>query len=402
MITFHKLTQAQYDKVVQKGNLVKDGLYFLTDVGVLKLNNGEGSVTTFGTNVKVVKENEDFPLSTVAQPFYIYVKEDTKEQRIWNSIDSRWEILNYPNIHQITSGVLTSDAVDTNPTTKAIVNYIDQKVSAAQLGFQVKLHTPVHTLAQLQLLSPSDVGDRCMCLVQLEGLYRYDTDSIDYDDPNTDAVVTPKQIADQIAAGADPRNCPGRWIKMFDNIGYIKGNGIDISRNLEDVNQIISLNVNTDQFTFNNGKLELNTNVTEDIESRIPKIEEGHENEVAIFNDDRSLKATGYKFNTTNNLTNDARSISPDSVISAFVQNIANQKTNKISPNNDKKIVIGSGNEGEIDASQFNLGTDQDDLTSQDIADIPNNTVITEKAMKWYVDRSLSFNPDEIDTHFSY
>lgn len=397
MITFHKLTQYQYDKVVQNNNLVKDGLYFITDTGVIKLCNGEGSVTTFGTNVTIV---EQFPDSNNVKPFCIYVKQSTKQQKIWDG--SEWHVLSYPNVNQITSDVLDQNAKDTNPTSKAVANYVGEQIAAAQLGVQVKLHTPVHVLQQLEDLPLEDVGDKCMILVQTVGLYRYDSESIDYDDPTTDAVITPKQITNVMPEGADPRDYPGRWIKMFNNVGYIKGNGINISPNPNDVNQIISLNVNPDQFAFNDGKLSLNAVVTGDIESRIPKIQEGHNDEIATFNNDRAIKATGFKFNTTNNLTNNANSISPDSVISAFVQNIADQKTNKIAPNNDQKIVIGSGNDGDIDASQYNIGKDTDDLTSEDINSIPNNTVATEKAMKWYIDRSLSFNSDEIDTHFSY
>lgn len=326
MITFHKLTQNQFDKVVQKGNLIKDALYFITDTRVIKLCNGEGSVTTFGTIFKVVDE---FPDSNILQ-FCIYENKTTKEQRIWDESSNKWQILSYPVIDQITNDLVASDAIDTLPTTKAVYN----KIAEAELGVQVKLHTPVQTLIALENLPLSDIEDRCLILVQNVGLYRYDKDSEDFDDPNTDSVVTPKEI--QESGGS------GRWIKMFNNMGYVKGDGIDITLNPNDTNQLISLNVNTDQFTFIDGKLNLNSG-SETLNTKVDKIEEGHEEEIAVWENDGNLKTTGFK-----------------------------------------------------------IGTDQDDLTSQNITDIPAKTIVTERAIKWYVDRSLSFNSNDIDNHISY
>ena len=75
MITFHKVTQVQYDKLIENGTTIKDGLYFITDTGVIKLHNEGGSVTTFGTSVQLVS---DFPDANNVIPYCIYTKEDTK------------------------------------------------------------------------------------------------------------------------------------------------------------------------------------------------------------------------------------------------------------------------------------------------------------------------------------
>jgi hypothetical protein len=84
---------------------------------------------------------------------------------------------------------------------------------------------------------------------------------------------------------------------MFNNIGYVKGDGIDITLNPNDTNQLISLNVNTDQFTFVDGKLTLNSS-SETLNTKIDKIEEGHEDEIAVWEDNGNLKTTGFKIGT--------------------------------------------------------------------------------------------------------
>ena len=243
MITFHKLTQAQYEKVVQKGNTIVDGLYFLTDVGVIKLYNGEGSVTTFGTSVKIVSE---FPNANNVQMYCIYTKQSTKEQRMWDG--SQWQILSYPITNEVTSGLAAEDADPTLPTTKAVYNYVEDKVAAAELGVQVRLHTPVYSLDQLENLSLVDIEDKCMILVQNVGLYRYDAQARDNDDPNTDAVVIPKEVQDSVPEGDNIDFYPGRWIKMFNNVGFVNGDGISFEANLNDTNQIVSINANPNQF----------------------------------------------------------------------------------------------------------------------------------------------------------
>ena len=89
------------------------------------------------------------------------------------------------------------------------------------------------------------------------------------------------------------------------------------------------------------------------------------------------------------------------SVINSFVHNITDNKLDDVSANSDGKIIVGKGNDGKVDASTYNIGKDTDDLTPENILNIPRKTVVTERAVKWYVDRSLSFNPDDIDTSLS-
>lgn len=394
MITFHKLTQAQYEKVVEKGNAITDGLYFLTDVGVIKLYNGEGSVTTFGTSVKIVDE---FPNANDVQMYCIYTKQSTKEQRMWDG--SQWQVLSYPITNEVTSGLATDDADTTLPTTKAVFNYVEDKVAASELGVQVRLHTPVYSLQQLENLSLSDIEDKCMILVQNVGLYRFDAQARDKDDPNTDAVVTPKEIVDSVPEGDNIDFFPGRWIKMFDNVGYVKGNGIQIAANPNDTNQIIAVNANPDQFEFIDGQLNLKTD-SPLMDSKVDKVE-GHPDEIATWKNDGNQNASGYKINTTENLTNSNTTISPDSVISTFVHDITDKKLDDVALNSEGKIIVGKGNDGKVDASTYNIGKDTDDLTPENILNIPRKTVVTERAVKWYVDRSLSFNPDDIETSLS-
>ena len=296
MITFHKLTNAQYEKMLSLSGEMVDGLYFLTDVGVIKLHNGEGSVTTFGTSVKTVP---DFPDANNAKRFCVYSKEDTKEKRMWTG--SEWEILSHPITDQITSGIALS-ATTTVPNTKAVYTYVQDRVAAAELGVQIKLHTPVYSLQQLHDLPLSDVQDKCLILVQSVGLYRYDANAYDYDDPDTDAVVTPKDIEDAIPEGEGPEHHPGRWIKMFSNMGYIKGDGISIEANPNDTNFVIGLNVDQNQFEFVDGKLTFKSDA-DIVSSKVDKIS-GRPDEIPIWNNDGSQSASGFKFNTTENLTN--------------------------------------------------------------------------------------------------
>ena len=393
MITFHKLTNAQYEKMLSLSGEMVDGLYFLTDVGVIKLHNGEGSVTTFGTSVKTVP---DFPDANNAKRFCVYSKEDTKEKRMWTG--SEWEILSHPITDQITSGIALS-ATTTVPNTKAVYTYVQDRVAAAELGVQIKLHTPVYSLQQLHDLPLSDVQDKCLILVQSVGLYRYDANAYDYDDPDTDAVVTPKDIEDAIPEGEGPEHHPGRWIKMFSNMGYIKGDGISIEANPNDTNFVIGLNVDQNQFEFVDGKLTFKSDA-DIVSSKVDKIS-GRPDEIPIWNNDGSQSASGFKFNTTENLTNSNTTISPDSTISTFVHSITDKKLDDIAPDSDKKIIVGKGNEGKIDASTYNIGSDKQDFTAENVLEIPRKTVATSRAVKWYVDRCVSFNPETIPTSLS-
>ena len=388
MITFHKLTHAQYEKMVQNNIAMIDGLYFLTDVGVIKLHNGEGSVTTFGTSVKIVSE---FPDSNNVQQFCIYEKDDTKEQRMWDG--TQWQILSYPIIHQITSGIALS-SVTTVPDTYAVYNFVKDQVAAAQLGVQVRLHTPVYSLEELHDLPLADVEDKCMILVENVGLYRYDAQARDNDDPETDAVVTPKEIEDGVPEGDSIDFYPGRWIKMFNNVGYVPGQGVVISANNQDTNQVITLNVNTQQFEFINGKLTIRSDAPI-IDNKVDKVS-GHPEQIAIWKNDGNQDPSGYKFNTTNNLTNSNTTISPDSVISTFVHSITDKKLDDVALNSNGKIIVGKGNDGKIDASTYNIGTDFDNFTSENTLSIPRKTVATERAVHWYVNRCMSFNNDTI------
>lgn len=399
MITFHKLTLAQYEAAVGKGNQMVDGLYFLTDVGVIKLHNGEGSVTTFGTSIKIVNE---FPNQNDVQQYCIYSHADTKEQRMWDG--DQWQILSYPIINEITSGIALSTTIDeegithpatTVPNTYSVYNYVQDRVAAAELGVQIRLHTPVYSLQQLHDLPLFDVEDKCMILVQNVGLYRYDANSYDYDDPNTDAVVTPKEIEDSVPEGESIDRYKGRWIKMFNNVGYVAGDGVVISANPNDLNKLIYLNVNKDQFEFDaEGRLVLKADGSP-ISAKVDKVF-ARPDEIPVWRNDGNQDASGYKFNTTDKLTNLSTSISPDSTISTFVREITDKKLDDVSPNSDGKIIIGKGNDGKIDASKFNIGSDFDNLTPEFILNIPKNTVATERAVKWYIDRSLSFNNDNI------
>lgn len=393
MITFHKLTLAQYEKMLATdAGPMTDGLYFLTDTGVVKLHNEGGSVTTFGTTVEMV---EEFPDSTNVQPYRIYTQVDTKEQRMWDG--AQWQILSHPVTHQITSGIALS-ATTTLPDTYAVYNFVQDRVAAAELGVQVRLHTPVYSLEELQNLPLSDVEDKCMILVQNVGLYRYDAQSRVQDVPDTDAVVIPKEVQDSVPEGDNIDFYSGRWIKMFNNMSYINGNGVTISANattvLEKKTNIISLNVNEDEFIFVDGKLTLNPN-SQVVDSKVDKVS-GHPDQIAIWKEDGNQDPSGFKFNTTNNLTSNNTTISPDSVISTFVHDITDKKLDDVAANSDGKIIVGKGNDGKVDASTYNIGTDFEDFTVSSTLRIPKKMVATERAVHWYVNRCMSFNNDNI------
>lgn len=241
-------------------------------------------------------------------------------------------------------------------------------------------------------MSLDDVEDKCMILVENVGLYRYDAQARDKDDPDTDAVVTPKEVQDSVPEGDNIDFYPGRWIKMLNNVGYIAGDGVAISANQNDTNQIITLDVNEEQFTFVDGKLTINP-AADFVGAKVDKVY-GVTDEIPIWKDDGNQEGSGYKFNTTNKLTSLSTSISPDSVVSTFVHEITDKKLDDVRPDSDGKIIVGSGNGGKVDASLFDIGTDNDNLHGH-IQLIPANRVATEKAVKWYIDRSLSFNKDQ-------
>lgn len=396
MITFHKVTQVQYDKLIENGTTIKDGLYFITDTGVIKLHNEGGSVTTFGTSVQLVS---DFPDANNVIPYCIYTKEDTKQQRIWTG--TQWQVLSYPITPEITEQLADENATVTVPNTQAVYKFVSDQVAAAQLGVQIKLHTPVYSLEELQNLPLSGVEDKCMILVETAGLYRYDAQARDNDDPDTDAVVTPKEIQESVPEGDSIDFYPGRWIKMLSNLSFIKGDGINIELNPNDLNRILSLNVNSEQFEFDaEGRLTLKPG-SDIVSSKVDKIY-GRPDELPLWNNDGSQRASGYKINTTSGLTSLSTNISPDSVISTFVHDITDNKLDDIVSGSGGKIIIGDKNRtGKVKASTYNVGTDFDDLTPENILDVARKKVATQRAVKWYIDRSLSFNPDTIGTSLS-
>lgn len=390
MITFHKLTLAQYQKVVAKGNAVVDGLYFITDKRVIKLHNGEGSVTTFGITIEFVDE---FPDSG-AQLYCIYEDRNTKEQRMWDG--NQWQIISYPSypvVNQITSGIALSTT--TLPDTQAVYNFVNNKVAASELGIRARLHTPVYSLEQLANVPLSSIEDRCMILVQDVGLYRYDAQSIDNVDPQSDAVIKPNEIPDY--EGGNPYDTAGRWIKMFNNVGFTYGDGIQFTN--RDINQIISLNVASSQFEFVDGKLTIKQDLPL-VDGKVDKIS-GHADQLATWRNDGNQNASGYRINTSDYVTNNGNFISPDPVINRFVHNITDKKLDDVTSGSDGKIIIGKGNEGKVDASTYEIGTDFDNLTDENIANIPEKKVATERAVKWYVDRCMTFNNEDVSETIS-
>jgi hypothetical protein len=126
---------------------------------------------------------------------------------------------------------------------------------------------------------------------------------------------------------------------MFTNLSYIKGNGIDIELNPNDTNKVISLNADSEQFKFVDGRLTLNPDAPI-LSTKVEKVF-GRPDEVAVWNNDGSLRASGYKINTTSGLTTLSTNISPDSVISTFVHDITDKKLDDIVSGSGGKIVIG-------------------------------------------------------------
>ena len=253
MITFYKKTQAQYDALA---TYVQDGIYFISDSKVIYLNG-----VRYGTNINTVTE---FPATGLVG--IIYVNSDTLEQRIYSN--NAWITIAPPKVKTITS----SSSDGQIPTSKAVYDYVVNAISSAGLGIGGRLHPAVQTVDGLKAIA--DIADKDLILVEDAGsLYRYDEQSTDTaDDLN---VIT-------------PNSGNGRWIKMFVQITYTEGNGIDISSN----NQI-TLNINTETFEFDaEGKLSLKAAA---IASKMDVVDDATENNIATWNNNGMVKDSGKK-----------------------------------------------------------------------------------------------------------
>lgn len=252
MITFYKKTQAQYDALA---TYVQDGIYFISDSKVIYLNG-----VRYGTNITTVTE---FPATGLVG--IIYVNSDTLEQRIYSN--NAWITIAPPKNKTITSSSTDSQI----PTSKAVYDYVVNSIAASGLGIGGRLHPAVQTIDELKNIA--DVSDKDLILVEdAGGLYRYDAQATDT--PDDINVIMPK--------------IGGRWIKMFVQITYTEGNGIDILNN----NQI-TLNINNETFEFDaEGKLSLKAAA---IASKIDVVKNATENNIATWNNNGMIKDSGKK-----------------------------------------------------------------------------------------------------------
>lgn len=253
MITFYKKTQAQYDALA---TYVQDGIYFISDSKVIYLNG-----VRYGTNINTVTE---FPATGLVG--IIYVNSDTLEQRIYSN--NAWVTIAPPKTKSITSS--STDAQI--PTSKAVYDYVANAIANLDLGLGGRLHPAVQTVEELKAIT--DLEDSDIILVEgLGALYRYDLEATD--------------TADGINVIA-PNSGVGRWIKMFIQITYTEGNGIDITSN----NQI-TLNINTETFEFDaEGKLSLKAAA---IASKMDVVTGADENNIATWNNNGMVKDSGKK-----------------------------------------------------------------------------------------------------------
>ena len=99
------------------------------------------------------------------------------------------------NGHTITSIVNSTDSL---PTSGAVKTYVDNSIS--NVGNVIK--PPVQTIVLLKGVTVTSEDDKCLCLVEDTGLYRYD-----YQSTATGSTGTPYLIV-------EPTSGTGRWLKM--------------------------------------------------------------------------------------------------------------------------------------------------------------------------------------------
>ena len=118
------------------------------------------------------------------------------------------------NGHTITSIVNSTDSL---PTSSAVKTYIDNLIS--DVGNVIK--PPVQTIVLLKAVTVTSEDDKCLCLVEDTGLYRYD-----YQSTATGSTGTPYLIV-------EPTSGTGRWLKMtpstedHNNLSGLQGGGGD-------------------------------------------------------------------------------------------------------------------------------------------------------------------------------